>query len=153
MGFISSEQMIEKLTRHLELLVLPFEAVVIELYSSSNMVNNLLQNGQCQLVVSVKRGDSVTHRVYNGVPCSDNTMWEIGVWMHDTPHYDKNHRESKVTLFREQVVEHIKNFFKLYPSFGTQRGCQNKDHTVKQLWVLQTNILVSQLNEELTTTI
>jgi hypothetical protein len=153
MGFISSVMMIEALRAHLKPLttadppLLAFEPEVVEWYNPDNMIKDTLQNEQCMMVVSVKRGDSLTHRVYNGVPCSDNTMWEIDIWMIDAPHY----RKDQSTPPREIVLEKVKEFFQLHSSFGTIRACQNKDHSKKQLWILQTKILATQLNEELTT--
>jgi len=146
--FISSKDMTEKLseyiTQQLQLQDTALRVVVVEWYNPDNMVNDLLR-GQSKILVSVKRGDTVTGRKYNRVPLCESTLWEVGVWLQDTPHYRKN----KSTPPREIVVELVKQFYREYPLFGTEKASLNKDHAKNNMWILYTNIIVTQLNEEL----
>ncbi|MCL1977602.1 MAG: hypothetical protein FWG55_05845 [Candidatus Bathyarchaeota archaeon] len=126
-------------------LVAPDDTVlkVMEWYQPVNMIKELLQNNSVDFIVSVRHFSSNTSREYCGRPISDNVLFEVGVWTHESPDYQQPIR----THQRNELVKQIKQIFKQNPHIGTEKNTKNMDHIVGQVWVLCTTVMVAQLVE------
>jgi hypothetical protein len=111
------------------------------------MIKDYLQNKKFHFLVSVKRLNSTTKRVYNMVPLVEAVTFEVGVWSIETPEYLEPIRSH----IRDNLVQQIQQWFRSNNRFGTEKASDTKDYTNKQQHVLYSIIIVTQLNEELTT--
>ena len=121
---------------------------VVGWYNPSNMISDHLQKHRVDVLVSVKRDSCTTKesRVYNMVPKSETVNWEISIYLTNAPHYGAKMGKE---FTREEMVQAVKEFFRLYPALGTEKSWKNTDHAVGQLWVYTTSIIVAELNENL----
>jgi len=114
-------------------------------YMVDNMFKDWLQNRAVDLLVSVRFFQSDTTRTYNMRPLTDIQIVEIGVWGQEAPDYRQPYKNQA----RNNLVSQIKQLLKSNAvAMGTEKSCKNNDHAVGQTWRINTNILVSQLNEK-----
>jgi hypothetical protein len=143
--------LVEALAGHFKLLPDAASRVkVLKWRNPSRMVKAFLQNNLQGLLVSVRLMDSTALRFQNtpvGVPtplCALE-VYEVGLWMIDTPEY----RDNVNTGFMDIMVEECRRFFYNNPAFGCEKSVKSYDQVVKQQEILCTQVLVTRLNQDL----
>jgi hypothetical protein len=142
--------LVEALTGHFKLLPEAASRVkVLKWRSPPRIVKAFLQNNLYSLLVSVKQVDSTAGRFQNilgvFVPLCALEVYEVSLWMIDTPEY----RDEVNTVFMEKITEEVRRFFYNNPTFGCEKSVKPYDQVVKQQEILCTQVLVTRLNQNL----
>jgi hypothetical protein len=119
---------------------------VISWYNPGNMQKDYLQNNKLDVLFSVKK-DYANMRRFMGVyrkPKTEITVFEVAVWLLDTPAYGRQDRAS----LRDAAVAEVQRVMQAAQIDARVEAVRVDDHVKGSVWVLCTRIMVFLKCEE-----
>lgn len=104
-----------------------------------HMLKQHLQNEKVHLLFTVKNRRKSTARILQHVPHRYDGFYDVAVWLIESPAYQG--RGDKDAL-RDAAVGEVTRIFDENPSVGTVREVAEDDHTVGQIKVISSVVVV-----------